>query len=301
MAVDFETLLTVVFVVVDDWYQDYGQYLLQGKRGAKPTFSDSEVLTLLLCHDFIPFPGETQFLGFIRANYQGCFPALLSQSQFNRRARALRLVLEKLRQHWVHQLGATEQQLLLLDAKPVPVVGYKRDKTHSAFRGSAAYGVCVSRKLHYFGFKLVALTTLDGLPVVFELVPANTDDRLAAESVLVHVYGCDVFADKGFVGETWQADQRDWHGNRIWTAKKKNQPDQNPKVFDQLLNSVRERIEGVFNEVQNTGRNVERLLAKTILGLCTQIIAKMASHALKLVLRRFYHIDVQTFEYLAVA
>lgn len=97
MAVDFETLLTVVFVVVHDWYQDYGQYLLQGKRGAKPTFSDSEVLTLLLCHDFIPFPGETQFLGFIRANYQGCFPALLSQSQFNRRARALRLVLEKLR------------------------------------------------------------------------------------------------------------------------------------------------------------------------------------------------------------
>lgn len=188
-----------------------------------------------------------------------------------------------------------------MDAKPVPVVGYKRDKTHSAFRGSADYGVCVSRKLHYFGFKLVALTTLDGLPVAFELVPANTDDRPAAESVLVHVYGCDVFADKGFLSETWQEDQRDWHGNRIWTAKKKNQPDQNPKAFDQLLNTVRERIEGAFNEVQNTGRNLERLLAKTILGLCTQVIAKMASHALKLVLRRFYSIDVQTFECLAVA
>jgi hypothetical protein len=299
MSVDFETLLTVVFVLVDDWYQVYGQYLLSGKRGAKPTFGDTEVLTLLLCQDFIPFPGETQFLGFIRANYWGCFPALLSQSQFNRRARALRLVLEKLRQYWIDQLGATEQQLLLLDAKPVPVVGYKRDKRHSAFCGSADYGVCVSRKLRYFGFKLVALTTLDGVPVAFELVPANTDDRLAAESVLGYVYGCDIFADKGFLGDIWQDDQRDWHGNRIWTAKKKNQPDQKPKVFDQLLNSVRERIEGAFNEVQNTGRNLERLLAKTILGLCTRVIAKMASHALKLVLRRFYGIDVQTFKYLA--
>lgn len=64
---------------------------------------------------------------------------------------------------------------------------------------------------------------------------------------------------------------------------------------------MRERIEGAFNEVRNTGRNLERLLAKTILGLCTQVIAKMASHALKLVLRRFYSIDVQTFECLAVA
>jgi len=242
MTVDFETLLTVVFVVVDDWYQAYGQYLLRGKRGAKPRFSDSEVLMLLLCMDFLPYPGETQFLGFIRANYLKLFPDLLDQSQFNRRARALRLVVEKLRQHWVHELGGTEQQLLLMDAKPVPVVGYKRDKRHSEFAGSAEYGVCVSRNLHYFGYKLIVISTLDGIPVAFELVPANTDDRPAAEAVLVYVYGCDVFADKGFLSEIWQEEQVDWHGNRIWTAKKENQKVQNPKDFDKLLNSVRERI-----------------------------------------------------------
>lgn len=301
MGVDFATLLTVIFVVVDDWYQDYGQYLLRGKRGAKPTFSDSEVLTLLLVMDFLPYPGETQFLGFIRANYQELFPDLLSQSQFNRRARGLRLVLEKLRQHWVRQLGGTTQRLLLMDAKPVPVVSYKRDKRHSDFQGSAAYGVCQSRKLHYFGYKLITVSTLEGLPLAFELVPANTDDREAAESVLVHVYGCDIFADKGFLGAFWQQDQRAWHNNRVWTAKKKNQNQQNPRAFDQLLNSVRERIEGAFNEVQNTGRNLERLLAKTVIGLCTRVIAKMASHALKLVLRQFYSIDVQTFEYITTA
>ena len=47
--------------------------------------SDSEVMTLALIMDYLPFPGETQFLGFIGANYKQWFPRLLHHSQFNRR------------------------------------------------------------------------------------------------------------------------------------------------------------------------------------------------------------------------
>jgi hypothetical protein len=59
---------------------------------------------------------------------------------------------------------------------------------------------------------------------------------------------------------------------------------------------VRERIEGAFNELQNTGRNLERLLTKTVSGLTTRVIAKVASHTLKLLLRRRFGIEVQTFQ-----
>jgi hypothetical protein len=296
MPVDVETLLTIILVLVDDWYQQSGVRLLKGKRGNKPRFSDSEVITLLLAMDYFPFPGETQFLGFIRANYSPLFPHLLDQSQFNRRARALRLLVEELRKHWALMLGVALQTQFLLDTKPVPVVGYKRSKARSDFAGSAAYGVCVSRKLKYFGYKLVVLSTLDGIPVAYELVPANTDERIAAETVLPFVWNSDVFCDKGFIGCAWQQGQRDSQGNRIWTPKRQNQKVQNPEGFDRLLNSLRERIEGTFNEVRNTGRDLERLLRKTVLGLSTHVIAKMASHVLKLVLRRFYGTDVQTFE-----
>lgn len=296
MPVDVETLLTIILVLVDDWYQQSGARLLKGKRGDKPRFSDSEVITLLLAMDYFPFPGETQFLGFIRANYSSLFPHLLDQSQFNRRARGLRLLVEELRKHWALMLGVALQTQFLLDTKPVPVVGYKRSKAKSDFMDSAAYGVCVSRKLKYFGYKLVMLSTLDGIPVAYELVPANTDERAAAETVLPLVWNSDVFCDKGFIGCAWQQGQRDAQGNRIWTPKRQNQKVQNPEGFDRLLNSLRERIEGTFNEVRNTGRDLERLLRKTILGLSTHVIAKMASHVLKLVLRRFYGTDVQTFE-----
>lgn len=164
------------------------------------------MITLLLLLDFLPFPGETQFLGFIRANYLALFPKLLDQSQFNRRARNLRLLVEELRKHWAEWLGITLADQYLLDTKPVPVVGYKRSKRRSEFAGSATYGYCASRDMHYFGYKLVTLSTMDGIPVVYELVPANTDERLAAETVLARVRNSDIFCDKGFIGADWQAE-----------------------------------------------------------------------------------------------
>ena len=296
--IDMETLLTEIFVIVDDWYQDAGRRYLQGKRGAKPTFSDSELLTLLLAMDILAYESERRFYKFIKANYHALFPKLIDRSQFNRRARRLRWLLEKLRQHWLELLGATAATELLLDTKPVPVLGYKRSKRHSDFAGVASYGVCASRNLKYYGFKLVMLTTMDGMPLVYELVPANSDERAAAEEVLDYVWNCDIFGDKGFIGEEWQLEQAARHGNRIWTAKRCNQAAQNTPAFDHWLNSVRERVEGAFNELQNVGRNLERLLAKTVAGLCARVTVKMANHTLKVLLRRCYDIDIVSFSYI---
>jgi hypothetical protein len=295
-SINIPDLLTTIYVVVDDWYQRRGQALLKGKPGVKPRFSDSEMMTLMLAQDFIPYPGETQFVAFSRANYLALFPRLLDQSQFKRRARNLRWLVECMRQDWVIRLGVSTPTQLLLDTKPLPVMGYKRSKRHSAFAGSAAYGHCAARALDYFGYKWVALTTLDGVPVVYDLVPANLDEREAAEVVLGRVRDCDIFGDKGFIGKAWQATLRQQTGKRVWTAKRANQTDQNPPEFDHLLQHVRERIEGVFHRLQNTGRNIERLLAKTVHGLCTRVILKVTCLVLKILLQRELGIDVQSFQ-----
>lgn len=188
-SINIPNLLTIVYVLVDDWYQAKGQGMLKSKPGAKPSFSDSEMLTLMLAQEIIPYPGETQFVEFMRANYLDLFPGLVDPSQYNRRARNLRWVMEALRPDWVVQLGVLNPRKLLVDTKPVPVMGYTRSKKRSDFAGSAAYGYCAARQLHYFGYKLVMLTTLDGIPLVYDLVPANWDERDAAEVVLQRVHG----------------------------------------------------------------------------------------------------------------
>ena len=295
-SITISDVLTIIFVLVDDWYQAEGVKLLRGKPGRKPEFSDSEVMTLMLAQDYIPFPSETQYIEFIRANHLDMFPKLVDQSQFNRRARALRLLVEQLRRYWIIQKGWNRQTCYLMDTKPVPVLSYKRNKKHSDFLGKAGYGVCISRNLKYFGFKLVAISTMRGVPMLYDLVPANSDERRAAEAIIDQISGCDLFTDKGFIGLAWQTQIFDQTNNLIWTPRRSNQYLQNTRSLDHWLSSVRERIEGVFHEIQNTGRNIERLLTKTVLGLCTRIIAKMTSHLLRHLLLIDFGVNVQTFE-----
>ncbi|MEL6272014.1 MAG: IS982 family transposase, partial [Chloroflexota bacterium] len=59
-SISIETLLTIIYVMVDDWYQEKGHEYMTGKVGRKPDFSTSEVMTLMIAEDYIPYPGETQ-------------------------------------------------------------------------------------------------------------------------------------------------------------------------------------------------------------------------------------------------
>ena len=105
-SIDFESLLIKIFILVDDWHQQ-NRAPEKVTPGVKPKMSESEILTLGLIMDYLPFPGETQFIGFIRANYGQWFPNLLTQSQFNRRLRQIGQMLEILRRQWVQELGGT--------------------------------------------------------------------------------------------------------------------------------------------------------------------------------------------------
>jgi hypothetical protein len=119
-SIDFETLIVTIFVLVDDWYQKEGKALKCKSPGAKAEMSDSEIITLAIMMDYLPFPGEPQLIGFIRANYEKWFPNLLDQSQFNRRLRKLGQMLESLGRKWVKQLGGTDALSLIIDSEPIP-------------------------------------------------------------------------------------------------------------------------------------------------------------------------------------
>lgn len=126
---------------------------------------------------------------------------------------------------------------------------------------------------------------------------ANTEERQAIEAVIDRIRDATLIGDKGFLGVEWHDQIQQQTGNTIMTPKRKNQKIQHPDGFECLLNNVRERIEGVFHELQNTGRNLERLLAKTVVGLATRVIAKVTAHLLRHLLRFRLGIDVQTFQW----
>jgi hypothetical protein len=58
MLISIELLFLVTDVLVDDWYQRKGHSLMNRTVGDTPTFSESEMLTLMLAIDFFEFTSE---------------------------------------------------------------------------------------------------------------------------------------------------------------------------------------------------------------------------------------------------
>ncbi len=170
--------------------------------------------------------------------------------------------------------------------KPLPVVGYQRDKGRSDFAATADYGVCASRNLKYFPV---------GVPAAYELVPASTDERVAGEQVQDWVWQARILGEKGFIGADWQQGYRETRGLDILIPSRTHQRTARSAGFQPWLHRLRERIEGAFHAVRNTGRRLEHRPCQMVRGLITHVAAKMTSHALKLLLRRQAGIDVRTF------
>ena len=296
MHIDTETLITLVYFIVNNWYLAKGHKYLKGKPGRKPDFTDSEMITFMILKEFLQFKAERKFLGFMHGNYSDMFPDIVDQSQYNRRSRSLRLILNELRSHFADELSVQLASLYVLDTEPVPVVGYKRSKKNSDFLGSAEYGYCASKKMHYWGYKFVMLVTADGVPVAFELVPANTDERDAAEEVLPAANpGSIALGDKGFIDQQRQEDWKKYYGVTVYTYKRKNQDEKNPPFVQQLLSDNRRQIETTFSSLDRV-EGLEDHGAKTVLGLVTRTIAEVAAYTFRKYLLRFCGVDLLTFQ-----
>jgi hypothetical protein len=211
MYLTLEGLFLVTFVLIDDWYQaTYPVQVTKAFKSKKQRLSDSELLTLAVSMDFFEFTSERRYIHFIRCQYLSLFPNLVDRSQYNRRLRKLSFLLERLRRAWNATLHVGLEKWFILDTTPVVAVGYRRNKSRSEFLGSANYGRCEARGMKYFGYKLVLLSTLEGVAAHFELVPANLHENEAAEHVLQFLKaGSTVIGDKGFIGEYWQQERRE--------------------------------------------------------------------------------------------
>jgi hypothetical protein len=269
-----ETFLTVLYCLVDELYQTYAPTFLKGKVGRKPQFSDSEVLTLMLAQHWCGCQKEATFLRFIKNNHLALFPRLLDQSQFNRRARNLCWLLNSLRHEIVKRMGALAQPIRLIDGTPVHVRHWRRYGPGHLLLPEAALGHCAAKKETFYGYRLVVMTTTDGVITDWELIPGNADEREAAWDMLYEYRHLFSLGDKGFLDAPTQQVLDEDRGVILLTPKRKNQKEQNPKAWDTLLNRTRRLIETAFSQSKE-GFGMEKPYARSLWGLLCRIIAKL--------------------------
>lgn len=274
MNMPTDAFLTTLYTIVDDWYQQHAPALLAGKAGKKPLFSDSEVMTLSIAQHWLGMDEEREFLRLVRNNYLPLFPRLIGQSQFNRRARGLCWLIHRMRQHLVMQMGITASPCQLIDGTPVQVRHWRRFGKGHLLLPEAALGFCAAKKLTYYGFRLLAVTTLDGIIVDWDLFAANTDEREGALDLLENRRNLSVLGDKGFLDQWRQALLQEEQGLLLLTPKRKNQHAQNTRAWDALMNRTRRLIETTFAQAKGTF-GLEKPGARSVWGILSRVIAKI--------------------------
>ena len=265
MRADLDALLTVLYVLVDDLLPSG-----QRRRGRRPRISDSELVCLAVAQVLLDCPNERRFLRLARGRLGHLFPYIPGQSGFNKRLRALAPQLLEIVTLLAQLSPSFCDRLRLLDSTPVPCAASRETVRRSALAGIGGYGYCRSHSRWFWGFRLYLLCSPDGLPVGFELAPANAPERLVAAELLERVLqpGQTVICDKGFAGAEFEQQVRSL-GATILRPDRKDEP---PRFGS--LGAIRQLIESTFDTLKDQ-LSLERHGGRTLPGLISRIARRL--------------------------
>jgi len=274
--VDLETFLVSLYVVVDEWWKRHHLRPLR-RVGRPPTLTEAEVLTLAVLAQWPRWRSERDFWRFADVHLREYFPQLLSQSQLNRRIRALEPEMRALQRNLAESLVESSGVYHVLDTTLVPAVVRVRACRKGLFAGQAAFGRSVSKTEWVYGFKVGLSVSPTGMVAAFGLAPANCDERKVGE-FLVSSDGHDTYlADKGFSSVAWERHWLDEHGALVAATPQKNAKRAWTEADRKWAAGKRQLIEGVIWQLKDQF-SLERHRAKTIGGLLTRLAAKVAAY-----------------------
>lgn len=268
MLATLDALTTGLYVQIDDFLP------ARSGPGHPPKLSDSETITLAVCQMLLGLPNDRQFLALAVYRLRHLFPYLPQQSGYNKRVRRLAPEIAACITHLAQVSPSFCDSLRLLDTTPVPC-GQSRETTkRSEFAGSAAYGYCASHSRHFWGYRLYLLCAADGMPIRFDLYPANLGEREGARQLLdgLDLNGYTVLADKGFAGEEFEEYMAGLDAHFLRPDRRNEAP-----RFGSL-GQLRQWIESVFWTCKGQ-LTLERHGARTLEGLAARVALRLLALA----------------------
>lgn len=268
MHADLDTLLIGLYVLADD---------LLPKRsgpGRKPRITDAELVCLAVAQVLLDCAKERRFLRFARRRLGHLFPYIPNQSGYNKRVRALAPAIVAMLGHLARISPSWCDGLRLLDSTPVPCAASRETVKRSDLAGYASYGWCASHSRYFWGFRLYLLCASDGMPIAFELAPANAPERQVAAEMLARLEldGYTVIADKGFAGEDFEALVTSLGAQLLRPDRR----DERPRFGH--LGGIRQWIESIIDQTKDQ-LSLERHGARKLPGLIARITQRLLALA----------------------
>jgi hypothetical protein len=259
-----EGAITVLFCLVDDAYTHLNPRG-QSHESLKK-LSDSEVLTLTLFQQLRGVESERSFLRDAQRFFVHLFPGVVGMhpSSLHRRVRKLRTFLEPLRRQVLPELVG-DPETLLVDSTLLEVLHPRQVKQSAGFEGATwvRWG-----SFAVYGVKLHLLCATNRIPISYELTTANIAEvRLVGELLggaqLGEGLARRLLGDLAYRSEKLGATLAD--GGVSLVSERSRQ------------HGVRQQAEVAFSTLKRVF-GIERTLAKTLVGLATRIVAKIAAY-----------------------
>jgi hypothetical protein len=271
MTSDLEALVVAAYVFADE-------YPVPARPGRRPEVADAELVALAVCQAAMGISSDRQFLGLVARVLPGWFPHLPSQSQYNRRLRALVELIAAVQQRLARFIDAGGVRLC--DGTLVACASYPGCASRSEFAGFARYGYQKSQHRFLWGVRLVLLTDPRGLPLGYTLVPAGEKEYEPLADLITGTPSEIVIADKGLSGGAYRERLAAAGVELITPAKERTASNE---AGERRLASVRLAIESVFSNLKGQMR-LEQHLAKTPAGLAVRIAQRLLALTLGILL-----------------
>src|SRR5215210_3260486 len=273
---DLDSFLVSLYVLVDDWWK-LERSSKPPKTGRPALLSDSEVITLAILAQWPRFRSERDFWRFASSHLRTYFPTLCSQSQFNRRVRALEPELRALQFAFARELAESSAVYRVVDTTLVPAMERVRASRKGLFCGQASFGRSASKTEWVYGFKVALVVDPEGVVSAFGLAPAASDERPIGDALIASDRYDAYLADKGFTGIEWERRWMEVYGALVAAAPKNNSRRAWSRADRRWASGKRQIIEGVIGQLKDFF-SLERHRAKTLGGLLTRLAANIAAY-----------------------
>ena len=247
------------------------------KPGRPALLADSEVLTLAILSQWPRFRSERDFWRFARTHLRGYFPTLCSQSQFNRRVRALAPQVRALHHQLARELAEPSAAYHVLDTTLIPAIVRVRASRKGLFCGQATFGRSASKTEWVYGFKVGLTVSPQGVITAFGVAEAASDERPIADWLIRQDRHEVYLADKGFASVAWERHWAYEQGALVVATPKDNSKRAWPRSERRWAAGKRQIIEGVIDQLKDIFA-LERHRAKTLEGFLARLAAKVAAY-----------------------
>ncbi|MDR2956177.1 MAG: IS982 family transposase [Prevotella sp.] len=236
----------------------------------QPKLSDIELIAIDLTSEYMSIDSEYQLFRVLPFDLF----SKIERSVYNRRKRKLFFYRESLRKQLANSIAS--EDYFIVDSMPLEVCRLSRSSRSNIckedYQTSPDKGYCASQGQNYYGYKLHAVCTVDGVFTDFDLTQASVHDIHYLKNIKQLYQNCTVLGDKGYLSIDYQRDLFSSNQIRLEVPMRKNQHGYKPQAH--IFRKSRKRIEILFSQLCDQFM-IRRNYAKYFDGFKNRILSKI--------------------------